>query len=386
MPSKGSKKDSAPASDPNHVYAAGDIVLAKLKGFPAWPGQVCEHGDAPPKVQKEKPPKGKNVNLVHAWLPSRDLSVLTPREIDSYVSSGNKKKGDLLSAYTVAGDPSEWRRERADRQAEYDALMEQQALAGDDEDQLASEGEGKKGEGKKRKRAPAGAANGADKKSKAKAGKKDDAGPAPKKAKTANADDPGETVKSWRHKLQKVFLGKGELAADEMPKCAEYFDAMEKFDMKKEWLTESKLAKVLKRIALMKDGQIPDEDKYSFRQRSSELANKWAALLGGSNDSPAPASAAKDDAPAPASNGDDAAPKADDAEVKADERAPAAADEEKKEDAKAEAADEDAKMDDAPAAANGDAAAADDKAEDAPAPAEDKKDDASAEAPAEASA
>ncbi|GAA5820668.1 hypothetical protein JCM3770_004958 [Rhodotorula araucariae] len=375
MPAKGSKKDSAPASDPNHVYAVGDIVLAKLKGYPAWPGQVCDHGDAPAKVQKEKPAKAKNVNLVQffpvgdfAWLPSRDLSALTPREIESYVSSGNKKKGDLLTAYQIASDPADWRRERADRQAEYQAAMEQAALAGDDEDQLASDGEGKP-EGKKRKRA-AGGANGADKKSKAKAGKKDDAGPAPKKAKTANADDPAETVKSWRHKLQKVFLGKGALAADEMPKCAEYFDAMEKFDMKKEWLTESKLAKVLKRIALMQDGQIPDEDKYSFRQRSSELANKWAALLGGANDSPAPASATKDDAPA--ANGDDAAPKADDAEPKADDAAPA--DDEKKDEAKSKV-DEDAKMDDAPPA-NGDAADADAVAEEAPAPAEDKKDDA----------
>ena len=92
---------------------------------------------------------------------------------------------------------------------------------------------------------------------------------------------------------------------------------------------------MLKRIALMKDGQIPDEDKYSFRERSSALANKWSSLLGGSNESPAPASGAAaakaDDAAAAPAKADDAEPKAE-GDAKADEPAPAGApaDEDKK--------------------------------------------------------
>lgn len=147
---------------------------------------------------------------------------------------------------------------------------------------------------------------------------------------------------------------------------------------------ESKLAKVLKRIALLKDGSIPNEDKYSFRERSSALANKWNALIGGSNESPAPVSGPKDEAAAaPASKGDDAAePKTEEAAAeptKADEPAPAA-DEEKKDEPAAPVGD--VAMEDAAPAPNGDA-----KKEDAPAPAEDVKQDAApAEAPAEASA
>lgn len=147
---------------------------------------------------------------------------------------------------------------------------------------------------------------------------------------------------------------------------------------------ESKLAKVLKRIALLKDGSIPNEDKYSFRERSSALANKWNALIGGSNESPAPVSGPKDEAAAaPASKGDDAAePKTEEAAaepIKADEPAPAA-DEEKKDEPAAPAGD--VAMEDAAPAPNGDA-----KKEEAPAPAEDVKQDAApAEAPAEASA
>lgn len=109
----------------------------------------------------------------------------------------------------------------------------------------------------------------------------------------------------------------------EMAHCGEYFDAMENFEMKEEWLRvslerlfaasgrflirfphrvqESKLSKVLKRIVLMKDGSIPEEDKYSFRERSAVLAAKWAPLLGA--DSPAPAKPESTNAAPEAANG-----------------------------------------------------------------------------------
>ncbi|CEQ41319.1 SPOSA6832_03034, partial [Sporobolomyces salmonicolor] len=304
MPSKVTKGSS---SDPSHVYAIGDIVLAKLKGFPAWPARVSDESDATPDVLKEKPSKSKNLHL----------------EIDAYLSS-SKRKGPLFDAYKVAQNPAQWLQAKADEMAEWE---EQQAALAEleDEDQLASDADeagsstaadksnkrkrdstaGKKAEGDKKKKAKAEKLA----KSRTAGGVKkdytdDEAEPASKKAKgtpctiyfalsSKSVDSDAETVKGWRHKLQKVFLGKSAPAAEEMPKCAEYFDAMEKFDMKKEWLVESKLAKVLKRIALLKDDSIPDEDKYSFRERSSALAAKWTALLGGSNaaSSPKPAEA-----------------------------------------------------------------------------------------------
>ncbi|BGP33044.1 hypothetical protein JCM10296v2_004833 [Rhodotorula toruloides] len=364
MPPKG-KKSQEPKGDPNHVFSAGDIVLGKVKGYPNWPGQIVKHESAPPKVQKEKPPKGKNLNLVQFFTAA-------------FLSDSKKKKGDLFDAYNIAKDPVEWNRQRADAQAEWEEL---QAQLANEEDQLASEEEETKAEGKKRKRpAQADKPKGAEKKKAIKA-KKDDDAPAPKKAKTAAAasDDPAETVKSWRHKLQKVFLGKTDPAAEEMSKCAEYFDAMENFEMKEEWLKESKLNKVLKRIALMKDGVIPDEDKYSFRERSSQLASKWAKMFDGAgNESPAPAAAGA------STTGEAAAPNGD--APKEEEAAAAPAEEDKKDDAEPAAPVEEKKEEDAPMQVdeqpkeNG---VEGDKQADAPAADEPKKDEGTA---AEASA
>ncbi|GAA5865251.1 hypothetical protein JCM1840_003964 [Sporobolomyces johnsonii] len=340
MPSKVTKGSS---SDPSHVYAVGDIVLAKLKGFPAWPARVSDESDATSDVLKEKPSKSKNLHLVrffpngeYSWSVSRDLSLLTPKEIDAYLSS-SKRKGSLSDAYKIAQNPAQWLQAKADELAEWE---EQQAALAEleDEDQLASDADeagGSKAADKSNKRkrdSTAGKKAEGDKKKKAKTEKlaksrtaggvkkdytDDEAEPAPKKAKgTPSVDSDGETVKGWRHKLQKVFLGKSAPAAEEMPKCAEYFDAMEKFDMKKEWLVESKLAKVLKRIALLKDDSIPDEDKYSFRERSSALAAKWTALLGGSNAASSPKAA---EATPTADTSADAAPAEEGAEAPKDE-------------------------------------------------------------------
>ncbi|SGY14265.1 BQ5605_C010g06123 [Microbotryum silenes-dioicae] len=327
-----SKKGAAPSVDKS--YTPGDIVLAKIKGYPSWPGQITDGKDAPVNVRSQQPPKSKTYLVRffptgdYAWTARRDISSLTKDEIDTYVSSSSKKKGDLLEAYKIAKDPSSWLKMRED---------EANAVAAyDDEDMLASadEASGSKGKAatKKRKAVAAKKDPVEDKKAKkakleklaktrappksTKKAEKEEAEAAPpsKKSKPTPApapvevDDPGlKQVRDWRHKLQKVFLSnKNEvpLNADvshysivtipnprqpielmvphfdpqEMPKCREYFDAMETFDMKREWLAESKLAKVLKRIVLLNPNQIPDEETHKFRERSTALAQKWASL------------------------------------------------------------------------------------------------------------
>lgn len=286
-----------------------------MKGYPAWPAQVVDPESelVPEKVLKDR--RGKEAYLVQfyptgdfSWCSGRDLSLLTPREIDALVANPKKMKKDLLDGYQVARDPTEWRRERADKHAEYVELL---AAAEAAKDELESDDAGEavpKADGKKRKRPSAAAAKEGDKKKKVttkapKSKGEADSAPASKKAKTtASTDDPAELVKSWRHKLQKVFLGKSDPPAADMAHCGEYFDAMENFEMKEEWLRESKLNKVLKRIALMKDGSIPEEDKYSFRERSATLASKWTPLMGGA-DSPAPVKPEAVNATAETANG-----------------------------------------------------------------------------------
>lgn len=43
-------------------YKVGDVVLAKIKGFPAWPGIIMDDADVPSAVCREKP-ASKNANL-----------------------------------------------------------------------------------------------------------------------------------------------------------------------------------------------------------------------------------------------------------------------------------------------------------------------------------
>ncbi|KAI5476980.1 hypothetical protein MNV49_007008 [Pseudohyphozyma bogoriensis] len=287
-------------------YSHGDIVLAKVKGYPPWPGQIIPDAEGPPNVLRIKP-KGKTHLVLffptgeYAWTLPRDLSALSTREIESYVSTPHRKNGDLLEGYKIAKNPTEWKKEKADQIAE-----------GTGEDELDSGGEEKSG--KKRKRKDEGKSGAAAKKGKQEDGEKDSkkkktekvvkskASTASKKAvhsedeatgtekkSKATSGDGMKQVKDWRHKLQRVFLGKdGNIVVNEVPKCKEYFDAMENFEMKAEWLVESKLAKVLKRISQMDASKIPNESEYQFAQRSRDIANKWADLLPGGSGTPAP--------------------------------------------------------------------------------------------------
>ncbi|KAK4705920.1 hypothetical protein P7C70_g293, partial [Phenoliferia sp. Uapishka_3] len=360
-------KKKEPVAD--KVYTPGDIVLAKVKGYPAWPGQggdhrraipspfhatlahlslplpphtqVIDNDMAPPAVRRERAPKDKTSYLVqffptgdYAWTKARDISTLSPREITSYITNPGKKSGDLLKGYKIADDPAPW---NADREGAEQQRAADEAELEKDQDQLASGDEEMNGgeASKKRKRkSEAGAAKKEpdDKKAKKakleKLAKSRTAGAGPKKSTAQSEDeaapvgakksrptpaddeDPGlKQVKDWRHKLQKVFLGKTPVAGDELNKCKEYFDSMEKFVMTKEWLTESKLGKVLKRIALLTDGYIPNGDEFGFRTRAQALAQSWTVILGekGESNGAAPIAAATNgskatptvDAPAP---------------------------------------------------------------------------------------
>ncbi|ORY55732.1 hypothetical protein BCR35DRAFT_335555 [Leucosporidium creatinivorum] len=286
------------------TYLVGDVVLAKVKGYPSWPGQIIDNDMAPPNVKRDKPTKTKTTYLVrffptgdYAWTASRDLSSLTTREIEAYVSSPAKKSGDLLQAYKIARDPTEWQRQRDEAQAEYEELQAR-AMEFDTEDQLASAGEEeRKSVGGKKRKSESGksvASEGKKKKAKVEQGGKSKAAgasgkksgysddeperPVKKSKPVDDNEDPGlKQVRDWRHKLQKAFISKDQIVnPDDMPKCNEYFNAMEVFDMNKEWLAESKLAKVLKRICLLKPGEIPDNDRFKFQERSSALAIKWS--------------------------------------------------------------------------------------------------------------
>lgn len=329
-------------SEPIPVYS---VVLAKLKGYPDWPGKIVTNEEAPELIKKKSAPKDHSQYLVQffpagdfAWIPAKEVKLLSTKAIETFLSGGPKKSKstDIRKAYEVALDSTEWEANRAasftayaeeteryaqldDQEEEEDELEQETTTASkkrkraDPKEKLVRESAAEKRRKKAKLDDEAAKPDTKSKKRVAATYSDDDAEGSSKKTKTTVPLDmsPGAVqVRDWRHKLQKVFLGKG-VKADEMPKCKEYFDAMEDFAITEKWLADSKLGKVLKRITQLADGVIPDEDTYKFRDRAADITNKWTNLLHG------------DSTPAPATNGAEVVAEAE--PVKMDEDASAAA-------------------------------------------------------------
>lgn len=161
-----------------------------------------------------------------AWLMPKDISRLKRHEIDAYINEPSKKSGELLAAYRVALDPSEWEAGRPAPGADEDEDAD--ADADGEIDELASEPSDNK---RKRKAPPSKKAGKRSKKEvdaeseeegeppakKPKKSVKKDKEDGDKKDQDAEGDADGELpkdkkaleVRDWRHKLQKTFLGKG---------------------------------------------------------------------------------------------------------------------------------------------------------------------------------
>ncbi|KAI0046004.1 hypothetical protein FA95DRAFT_1543115 [Auriscalpium vulgare] len=119
----------------------------------------------------------------------------------------------------------------------------------------------------------------------------EDAGPSkhtsPPPAKKRKEDDPIATdpeaikVREWRHKLQKTFLNetKGP-KADDMPACDELFTMIEQYDqMNIQYLSFSKIGKVMRHIHMQPLEKVPLDETYNFRQRAKVLVDKWHVVL-----------------------------------------------------------------------------------------------------------
>ncbi|WAR57279.1 hypothetical protein PtB15_8B326 [Puccinia triticina] len=70
------------------------------------------------------------------------------------------------------------------------------------------------------------------------------------------------------------------MLAQMMPEIDAVFTDIEQCEMKTEWLTSSKLGKVLKRARVLEERKIPLEAKYNSRGRVCALQEKWRDLLG----------------------------------------------------------------------------------------------------------
>ncbi|KAJ3491935.1 hypothetical protein NLI96_g351 [Meripilus lineatus] len=229
MSKKGSKEKPKEQS-----YDVRDVVLAKVRGFPPWPGMSV-------RTQRARKVSGivsgssqlatskslfsvvgpfytsdVDIRLVSslfpnysAWLVPKDISKLQKHEIQAYIEEPFKRSGDLLAGYRIALDPTKWEEEREaasaeaaeeEANAEIDQLDSDGPEDGDamdeDEDEEDEEGSKKKPKSKKRKRESEGGASTA-KKAAAKGGrKKDSAEPAPKKKGTGKGKKNGAKSKA----------------------------------------------------------------------------------------------------------------------------------------------------------------------------------------------
>ncbi|TIA70710.1 hypothetical protein E3P91_02963 [Wallemia ichthyophaga] len=264
----GRKSEPFVAGDAEHKYNEGDIVLGKIKGYPAWPGKIIKSENVPPRVQRDKPKKKKDVYAIrfyptgeYMWANTKEMSALTKGEITKYLDDSSKKReGDLRKGYQIALDPVDWEEEHERRLAE----MEAEDELDDEEDEEAA--------GSKRRSKGTG-------KSSAKKTKTEHR----KTNKVTGSDVEDETdeptkVKSWRHELQRIFLGFEPVKAEVMPKADAQYKMIEgDSDVSVEAITTSKINKVLKRIIGMEN--IPEDNEYKIRERSQVLYDKFEKIL-----------------------------------------------------------------------------------------------------------
>ncbi|PAV18484.1 Tudor PWWP MBT [Pyrrhoderma noxium] len=313
-----SKKGGPKQQKDEIKYEINEIVLGKLRGFPAWPGQVVDPETVRPDVARDRPKKANFYCIRffpagdHAWLNTKDLSKLKKHEIEAYINEPHKKNGDLLSGYRVALDPSKWEEEMAKRQEaaeEADADEEVDELEGEEDDDGNDDDKPKV---KKRKRDADAAAKAKKKTDKPAKSKKngpksktmiesedegergDDAGPSNKAAQPPakklkreksekeddNLDNDPEDVKvkDLRHRLQRAFLGKVPPKDEDMPALDALFIQVEQFKMSIKNLQHSKIGKVMRHIAALKE-PIPRDEEFKFKDRAQTLVNKWQIII-----------------------------------------------------------------------------------------------------------
>ncbi|KAL1412777.1 hypothetical protein Q8F55_000525 [Vanrija albida] len=291
---KGGKagKKAQPGADATFTY--GEIVLARLRGYPAWPARITNPDDLPANVLAQRP-KSSQVYCTQffpvgdfSWLPPKDVQSLPKHQIEAFLNETHRKaSGALREAYKTALDPTEWDAQQADKRR----ALEEEVDADDDVDELEEEGDEPKGKRKRAsapvkkdsKKAKTAKKAAAEEKPKAKAEKpkaqKKESGSEP----APNADDSASPqsvkVRDWRHKLQRAFLSKDKPlpAASEMDSWDELFKTIEEAaDITVAAILYSKIDKVMKMIAAL-DGVARNEE-LKITERADKLYNDWTAL------------------------------------------------------------------------------------------------------------
>lgn len=276
------------------------------------------------------------------WAFSKDLELLNKDKIDSFLAGPNRKKGDLRQAYEIARDPQSWNEEQNTIVRNYEQSLQDAAEEEEEnQDQLEEEeDEEEEPSSKKRKRSleSGKVRESADKRKKIKASEAAKTKPEKPSSKGAAAtngendkseeslDPETKKVKEWRHKVQKVFLGKdGTINAEDMPSADATFKVVEEYEgMMADHLRTTKIGKVMKRV--MQLAEIPRDDEFHFKERAEKLCAKWGAIMAsGDGAAAAPKDSSAEGSGQPAKENGEAAARAEREAKSEPEAAPAAA-------------------------------------------------------------
>ncbi|KAG4303785.1 hypothetical protein PORY_002810 [Pneumocystis oryctolagi] len=325
--------------DDSVVYNVGDLVLAKISGYPWWPGMIFPEDVVPKDVRNARPVSKKRKGgaevkywLIrffpepeYIWATKSDIRPLTSKMIDDFLSKKASKK-DIRESYKIAktcptvedllAQQSFKQSSETEEDNDEDEMEDDEEEFNDDDNSknedvdnenikkknaLKRKTESRKVENKKKVR----------KSGQNKAKLNDQGKILPDKSKEVSSkfskekssteecsvsseqllqtkwEQKKQQILFLRHKLQRIMLttGKNPSEAD-MPVVSEQLKKLEAFkEIDAAILQTTKIGKVLKRIIQLSD--IPSDEKYSIKERSEKLLVFWKDLLEKSNDNTA---------------------------------------------------------------------------------------------------
>lgn len=289
-------------------FAAGTVVLAKLKGFPAWPGMIVNEESLTPSILGAKP-KGSSksskksaianqgphypvkffVDNNFMWATKADLKLLSVDDANKYLETTKKKDRMLNSAYQMAANPPDLDTfvSPPEEPAEENAELDERPANGKTKAKTAKKQDKKESSAPKKepkKKEDASTASKkrpnkellASEKKRSKTEKSTASSIPSSKQLSRDNESRSKTVFLIRHKLQRGFLSKKPEEKD-IPGLSEYLTQLENIDdLELSIIRQTKVNKVLK--ALLKIPDIPLESEYKLHERSMNLLQKWSTL------------------------------------------------------------------------------------------------------------
>ncbi|EMR11560.1 hypothetical protein PNEG_00005 [Pneumocystis murina B123] len=310
------------------IYNVGDLVLAKISGYPWWPGMVFPEDIAPKDVMDARPVSKKRRNgmdvqhwLVrffptpeYIWASKNDIRPLTPEMIDDFLSRKTTKK-DIRRSYEIAktcptvedllAQQSLEMKDESEKDEDEDEDEFNDNLKDGDIDDNAIKGalkrkiESRKAENKKRrhendrhkvklnnqeKMISDGSQRNLNKILNGKLKSEENSIISSEKSLQVKWEQKKQQVLFFRHKLQRIMLTNGKVPSEtDMPIVNEQLEKLETFKgIDAAILRATKIGKVLKRIVQLSD--IPSDEKYFIKERSEKLLDLWKNLLEKPND------------------------------------------------------------------------------------------------------